>query len=151
MSDVVPSCSRCGRVLSAEKPLRLPDARVYCVACCESMAADEFEMETGDSFSRWIEKHPTLVMQYQPLELTVRRAGFFFPLVLSLAGAGLYTYGLIQMKHFTPALGATMCVGVVMCAFFGWLAIRGAKAYLRAINFKLVLADGTFQLEHGDR
>src|SRR5450432_2545294 len=83
MPDPTILCQRCSRVLSAERPVRLPDNRVYCAACCESMAADIFEMETGETFTKWIEKHPQLVMQYQPLALTVRRFGFFFPLAIA--------------------------------------------------------------------
>ena len=88
-----PVCRRCSRTLSAERPVRLPDNNVYCAACCESMAADVFEMETGEPFTKWIEKHPQLVMQYQPLELTVRRFGFFFPLGLCLLGLTIFGFG----------------------------------------------------------
>ena len=154
-----PTCARCARVLSAEKPVRLPDGRIYCAACCEGMAAGDFEMETGEMFTKWIEKHPTLVMRYQPLELTVRRAGFFFPLVLSLMGIALSFYALIWPSLRTLAPNPNkplnrigfLLVGVAMLLFFGWLAFRGAKAYLRAINFKLVLEDGVFRLQHGSR
>ncbi len=61
------------------------------------MAADVFEMETGEPFTRWIEKHPQLVMQYQPLELTVAAAsGFFFPLAMVALGLGLVSYGIYR-------------------------------------------------------
>ena len=54
------SCARCQRDLSAENPVRLHDTREYCAACCASMATDAFEMETGEPFVKWIEKHPKL-------------------------------------------------------------------------------------------
>ena len=68
--------------------MRLPDNRIYCAACCESMAADDFEMETGETFTRWIEKHPQLVMQYQPSEQHVRLAIFLFTAFLAVSGVG---------------------------------------------------------------
>src|SRR5260221_2989264 len=86
----MPTCSRCQRPLSAEKPVHLPDSRDYCAACCESMATDAFEMETGERFTQWIENHPKLVMRYQPMEMSVRRLSFFFPLAGAIGGvAGL--------------------------------------------------------------
>ncbi len=205
------ACQRCERVLSAERPVRLPDNRVYCAACCESMAADIFEMETGEPFTRWIEKHPQLVMQYQPLELTVRRFGFMFPLAMLLLGAGIFGYGVytsfrdavplpfllaglitplvigglwLIYENFSDSLPKAarsalrifaallamavpvyglygclkfgrpigfMVVGAAIIAFFAVLALRGLQAYLRALNFKLVLKDGVFYLQHGSR
>ncbi len=107
MSEISPEikCERCSRSLHAERPVRLPDTHIYCAACCESMAAADFEMETGELFTRWIEKHPELVMKYQPLELTVRRFGFFFPMVLALLGLALIGYGIVQsIRQEVPAL-----------------------------------------------
>jgi hypothetical protein len=169
------------------------------------MAADDFEMETGESFTRWIEKHPQLVMQYQPLELTVRRFFFFFPLFLSLLGLAVFALGIVECaKSSIPSLyllagwfiplglivlwfvnermgaqkwtvvlrflagAAAMgipiygCIkfgkpfvycttGTMMMGLFGALSIRGLQAYLRALNFKLTLKEGTFHLQHGSR
>jgi hypothetical protein len=210
-SSTAAACQRCARVLSAERPVRLPDNRVYCAACCESMAADVFEMETGEPFTRWIEKHPQLVMQYQPLELTVRRAGFFFPLALWVLGAAIFGYGIftsiksdvpvlyllpgliaplliaglwVMYENFQdnlpvvtrslmriaaavlaaaiPVYGLYGClrfgkpfgflvVGAAMIAFFAVLAVQGVQAYLRALNFRLILKEGIFHLQHGNR
>jgi hypothetical protein len=203
-----PFCERCSRKLYAERPVRLPDKHVYCAACCESMAAADFEMETGELFTRWIEKHPELVMKYQPLELTVRRFGFFFPAMLSLLGLGVIVYGVAAcIARGVPALfllaGALIPIGIgtlwfvyenadwlssrlifsifsflfiatvpvygffgcvkygfpfgyivlgaSLVAFFGLLAAKGVQAYLRALNFKLILKEGMFYLEHGKR
>src|SRR5262245_4648975 len=87
------TCARCFRNLSGEQPVRLPDTREYCAACCESMATEAFEMETGEPFVKWIEKHPRLVMRYQPLEMSVRRLGFLFPIFAALIGIGFVCYG----------------------------------------------------------
>jgi hypothetical protein len=144
------TCSRCNRVLSAEKPVRLPDSRSYCMACCESMAADDFEMETGETFTKWIEKHPVLVMQYQPLELTVRKMNFILPLLLSLLGILVGGYG-VRTYFVGDFRAGWIGLGVAMLIFFGIFSFRGARNYLRALNFKLTLEDGVFRLQHGSR
>lgn len=199
MSNERINCSRCSRNLIAERPLRLPDNRVYCAACCESMAADDFEMETGESFTRWIEKHPQLIMQYQPLELNVRRFFFFFPLLMTVIGACIFAFGvnaciktgtnllyplaglifgaLIVIAELLDtakllmriagvgsliiygavgmlALGrpfAFSFVGIAIMVAFVLLTIRGLQGYLRAMNFRLTLKEGTFHLQHGAR
>lgn len=110
--------------------MRLPDKHVYCAACCESMAAADFEMETGELFTRWIEKHPELIMKYQPLELTVRRFGFFFPMALSLGGLALIVWGAIvsvtsgvPMMFLLAGLGIPLGVGCLWYAYeLGWLS-----------------------------
>ncbi len=89
-----PHCARCARELSAEQPVRLPDAREYCAACCERMATEAFEMETGVPFVAWIEKHPELVLEHLPMEMYIRRAGFFIPLACALFGLLVFGYGL---------------------------------------------------------
>jgi hypothetical protein len=161
--SVNPKCDRCERILSAEKPVRLPDTRVYCAACCESMAADDFEMETGESFTKWIEKHPVLVMKYQPLELNVRKYGFFFPFFVSLLGIAVLLFGFFRGKTVEQHLPSgevillweasirwtVVALGVVMAGFFGALAWRGGREYLRARNFKLTLQNGIFDLQYG--
>lgn len=96
------SCARCHRNLSAEKPVRLPDALEYCAACCDSMATDSFEMETGEPFVKWIEKHPKLTMRYQPMELSVRRLSFVFPLCVAIGGVGVALFGCVL--YFRAAL-----------------------------------------------
>src|SRR5205085_11936359 len=87
------TCARCLRSLSAENPVRLPDTREYCAACCQNMATDAFEMETGEPFVKWIEKHPRLVMRYQPLEMSVRRMGFLFPVFAAVIGLLMVAFG----------------------------------------------------------
>jgi hypothetical protein len=158
MSDVVspPTCSRCNRTLSAEKPVRLPDTRIYCSACCEGMAADDFEMETGETFTKWIEKHPALVMKYQPLELSVRKSGFYFPLLAGVMGIGILLFGIFRGETIDNVWQfqikwTYVALGVIVTAFFGALAARGAREYLRALNFKLTLENGVFNLQHGSR
>lgn len=148
----VPKCARCQRVLSAERPVRLPDTRVYCTACCESMASDTFEMETGEGFSQWIEKHPKLVMQYQPLELSVRRMSFYFQLLICLIGGGVLAYGIYSYAALSMGklLGYILVGAIVFLAFAG-LSVRAAIDYLRAVNFKLILHEGVFSLQHGSR
>ena len=141
-------CSRCRRELEEESSVRLPDSRTYCCACCESMAAGEFEMETGQPFTRWIQGRSGLIMQYQPLELLVRRMNFHFPLVLALLGLCVAGYGI---GSFSDKHWGYLIVGFGMLIFFGIFAVRGAKAYLRALKFKLTLEDGIFRLEHGAR
>lgn len=162
-STETPKCTRCARSLYAEKPVLLPDAKSYCAACCESMAAGDFEMETGETFTKWIEKHPRLEMKYQPLEITVRRAGFMFPLVLSLMGLGIFIFAGIKLAMLFSAApdwrsmlrlqgpAGYFIVGTSMLLFFGFLAARGAMAYLRAMNFALTLSNGVFVLRHGTR
>jgi len=161
MTDEAPICSRCDRVLSAEKPIRVPDCRVYCKSCCESMAADDFEMETGESFSNWIEKHPELVMKYQPLELQVRRMSFYFPLGISILGLVVLIYGIaravsaysVSMDFVAVLRGhfGYVLLGLVMVLAFGAVSLRGLISYLRANNFRMTLKDGVFNLEHGSR
>jgi hypothetical protein len=41
--------------------------------------------------------------------------------------------------------------GLVMMLFFAYFAVRGARAFLRARNFRLTLNDGSFHLQHGTR
>src|SRR5471032_1463024 len=137
-------CERCSRSLHAERPVRLPDTHVYCSACCESMAAADFEMETGELFTRWIERHPELVMKYQPLELTVRRFGFFFPMVLSVAGLALIVYGITQCIRFevSPAyllLGLAV-PAVIVAAWFVYTKqmIAGTLIGIRILMFLFV-------------
>lgn len=91
------SCSRCKRDLSGEKPVLLPDARNYCAACCDRMATDSFEMETGVPFVPWIEKHPELVMQHQPMEMNIRRIGFLLPVAFTVLGLLLGSYGIFRI------------------------------------------------------
>lgn len=112
------------------------------------MSASEFEMETGEPFTRWIQGRSKLIMQYQPLELIVRRMNFIFPLLLVFLGLIVTTFGLSAYsgKHW-----GFFVLGVGMLIFFGVFAVRGAKAYLRALKFRLTLEDGTFRLEHGTR
>ncbi|HYG76889.1 MAG TPA: hypothetical protein VEK08_17930 [Planctomycetota bacterium] len=131
MSEPIPTCSRCQRNLSAEKPVRLPDTRIYCAACCESMAADAFEMETGETFTKWIEKHPELVMRYQPLELSVRRLSFLFPLFVSLIGVGTTIFGIVQALRLghSPLLA------------FGFPLTLLASAAIEFAGFKLTLTN----------
>jgi hypothetical protein len=141
-STTIPKCERCSRTLTAERPVRLPDKHVYCAACCESMAAADFEMETGELFTRWIEKHPELVMKYQPLELTVRRFGFFFPAVLSLLGLVVIGYGvalcIAQQNPPVPALfllaGAAIPVGIGVL----WLVYEKADWLSSRMIFSVV-------------
>jgi hypothetical protein len=149
-NDQAAVCGRCARKLTAEPPIRLPDTRTYCTACCESMASDTFEMETGESFSRWIAKHPKLVMQYQPLELSVRRMSFFFQLLICALGAGMLVYGIAAGETLPRKLGY-ICVGAIVFLSFAALSLRAATDYLRAVNFKLILDEGTFSLQHGTR
>ena len=137
-STTTPICERCSRALSAERPVRLPDKRIYCAACCESMAAADFEMETGELFTRWIEKHPELVMKYQPLELTVRRFGFFFPAVLTVLGLVVIGYGVKQsIEHLVNPLylgaGAAIPVGLGLL----WYFYEKAEWLSRGIAFKI--------------
>src|ERR1043165_7554888 len=113
----MPICSRCQRNLSAEKPVRLPDAREYCAACCESMATDAFEMETGEPFTKWIEKHPKLEMRSQPMELNVRRVQFFFPLVGAIGGVAIFVFGCVRFiqSGFSPLylVGYALSLGLL--------------------------------------
>ena len=133
MPDPTILCQRCSRVLSAERPVRLPDNRVYCAACCESMAADIFEMETGETFTKWIEKHPQLVMQYQPLELTVRRFGFFFPLAMVVLGLGIISYGIYRSLDSGVPLKFLLAGTFIPFAIAGlWLMFE--KAFWIAAN-----------------
>lgn len=150
-------CARCDRSLSAERPLRLPDNRIYCAACCESMAADDFEMETGETFTRWIEKHPQLVMQYQPSEQNIRLAIFIFTAVLAFSGftvlvigivARLRLFQLLEPLHTWRGL-VYVAIGLIMSGVFGIMALHSGRNYLRTSNFKLTLKDGTFYLQHG--
>src|ERR1700753_2354743 len=92
-------CARCHRKLFAENPTRLPDTLEYCAACCESMATDAFEMETGEPFVRWIQKHPKLSMHYQPMELRVRRMSYIFPLCVAIGGLIVATVGCVQFVN----------------------------------------------------
>jgi len=126
----VPLCSRCRRNLSAEKPVRLPDTRVYCAACCESMAADTFEMETGETFTKWIEKHPELVMRYQPLELTVRRMSFLFPVFVSLIGIATFAFSIVQALRLGSGVVTAFSfpVTLLVAAAMGYVASRKAPS-----------------------
>lgn len=159
--------------------MRLPDAREYCAACCERMATDAFEMETGVPFVPWIEKHPELVLEHQPMEMYIRRAGFFIPLACALFGLLVLGYGSFEVvrprppeepgalelkaqaeRSKPPAFRRTAIppwragagfalVGFGTLALFGWLSWRQGKAYLRARGFRLTLQNGSFRLVHG--
>lgn len=95
------------------------------------MATDTFEMETGQRFVDWIEKHPKLSMRYQPLEISVRKLAFYFPLACALGGAivtlvGCWQYG--QAGFPLAHLGGAFLFLLVMGAVAGGLAtekIRG--------------------------
>ncbi|MCW8131763.1 MAG: hypothetical protein KIS92_15560 [Planctomycetota bacterium] len=162
------ACARCARDLSAEKPVPLPDGRIYCAACCERMATDAFEMETGTPFVPWIEKHPELVMRHLPGEMHIRRMGFVIPLVCAVCG--LLLIGIGVWKAATAgdaAAGAEAAlretleaaarrkgwafagVGAGTIALFGWLSWRQGKAFWRARDFTLRLKDGVFTLSYG--
>jgi hypothetical protein len=141
--------------LTNEKPIRLPDNRIYCAACCEGMAADDFEMETGEPFVQWIEKHPILLMRHQPLELSVRRMIFFLSSGLSVMGLLVLVCGLLEMCLHWRGLGtgsaaALSLTGGAMMLLFGYVALRGARAFLRARRFLLTLSNGVFHLQHGE-
>lgn len=140
------------------------------------MATDAFEMETGVPFVPWIEKHPDLTMQHQPMEMHIRRMGFVFPFVFSLASLLLLSWGGVKvscliipnppveiandpervkeflarhkMKSVNDGL-AYMAVGAVFLAMFAGLSFRQGKSYWRARDFKLTLKDGVFQLSYG--
>jgi len=150
-----PACARCARSLSAEKPVRLPDGAQYCAACCERMATEAFEMETGMHFVPWIEKRDELVMQHQPLELTVRRTLFAVPLLVVIIGLGTVGYGIYRgASGEAPWRGATSAyigIGCGMVAFFGLLVLKQGQQYLRAAGFSLRLKDGVFTLRHGTK
>ena len=60
------------------------------------MATYAFEMETGEPFTQWIDKHPKLVMRYQPMELNVRRIGFLFPALGAVTGVIVFIYGCVN-------------------------------------------------------
>ncbi|MCK6472303.1 MAG: hypothetical protein L6R28_11205 [Planctomycetes bacterium] len=155
--------------------MRLPDGAEYCAACCERMATDAFEMETGEPFVKWIEKHPELVMAHQPMELAVRRMGFLFPLACAVLGLGLAVFGTLRLLNPppedtaavpvspAPSAGRTpkklpppsgkgyLAAGLAAMLLFGWLVLRQGKGYLRAAGFRLTLRDGVFHLKHRDR
>lgn len=156
--------------------MRLPDAAEYCAACCERMATDAFEMETGEPFVKWIEKHPVLVMTHQPMELAVRRMGFLFPLACVVLGLGLAVFGAQRLLNPPPPEEAVaapvapvpsagrspqklpppsgsgyLAAGLVAVLMFGWLVVRQGKSYLRAAGFRLTLRDGVFHLKHRDQ
>ena len=115
------------------------------------MASDTFEMETGESFSNWIEKHPKLVMQYQPLELSVRRMSFFFQLLICAIGAGMLAWGIYTFVGQPKGKIGYLIVGALVFFAFAGLSARAAVDYLRAVNFKLILDEGVFSLQHGSR
>src|SRR6185295_11319574 len=104
-------------------PVRLPDQREYCAACCASMATDSFEMETGEPFVQWIAKHPKLVLRYQPMEMSVRRLGFVFPLCATIGGVAAAFYGAVQYHQagFPP---------LFLAAYFWALAALGVAVFL---------------------
>jgi len=135
-------CSRCFRDLSSEIPVRLPDQREYCAACCASMATDSFEMETGEPFVKWIAKHPKLVMRYQPMEMSVRRLGFVFPLGAAMGGVAAAFYGAVQYRQagFPPLYLAAYCWGLIALVAAVFLVLKnenrpGAKALKMAASF----------------
>ena len=80
------------------------------------MATDAFEMETGEPFIKWIEKHPKLTMRYQPLEMSVRRMSYIFPLCVAIGGVGVTLIGCIQYVRaglpieYLAAYMAAVCV-----------------------------------------
>ncbi|HLX61577.1 MAG TPA: hypothetical protein VKX17_09880 [Planctomycetota bacterium] len=124
------TCSRCQRNLFAEKPVHLPDSRDYCAACCESMATDSFEMETGERFTQWIEKHPRLVMRYQPMELSVRRLSFFFPLAAAVGGIAVFGIGCV--KYIVAGLPLLyLALGVTAILILAALILTYPKASAR--------------------
>ena len=121
----MPICFRCKRDLSSEKPVWLPDGENYCCACCESMATDTFEMETGERFSDWIAKHPTLTMTYQPLEINVRTMAFYFPLLCAFGGLfvlllGCWKFGQagFQLLYLAGGLGLMLALGALAALIF---------------------------------
>ncbi len=162
-------CARCARDLSGELPVRLPDARLYCAACCDRMATEQFELETGEPFTKWIEKHPRLEMRHAPMEIALRRVLFFAPLVAAvlsvlLAGYGMYRIGNPpEVAPPVPALPDTprqprpqpasgwsfLGLGLISVAAFSYFSLRQLRSYLRAEGFSLTLEDGRFTLHHG--
>lgn len=138
----MPICFRCKREVSDDDAVRLPDAEVYCANCCENMATDSFEMETGERFSEWIENHPRLVMRYQPLELGVRRLQFLLPLICAIASGGVILLGcwkyaktgdpLIYMLGFFALLLGLVLSIVVYAKGFG-TSIKAVALVLRLL------------------
>ncbi len=170
------SCARCKRDLSGERPVALPDGCRYCAACCARMATDEFEMETGEPFVKWIDKHPQLVMQHQPMEMKVRKTYAIVPVVFAVIGLVLAAFGVwtfLQPKDALPKIAPEtlalrpeergprplpppsgigyIILGLGSAALFGLIGFRQARAYFRASGFILTLKDGTFDLVHRGR
>ena len=97
-------------------------------------------METGELFTRWIEKHPELVMKYQPLELTVRRFGFFFPLVLCAAGLALIGYGIFDsIRHAVPTWYLLLGILVPVSFVLAWFTHTSAMAKASLIGIRVLL------------
>ena len=87
------------------------------------MATDAFEMETGEPFVKWIEKHPTLTMRYQPMELSVRRLGYVFPLCVAIGALGVAAFGCVQFAraslplNYLAAFISAACVLTALVIF----------------------------------
>lgn len=136
--------------LSVETPVRLPDGSDYCAECCQSMATDSFEMETGEPFVQWIAKHPKLTMRYQPMEMGVRRLGFIFPLCVSVGGILVAIIGSIQYAKASLPLEYLAAFLIVSVALVGSVffvlkkqegsGVSGAKAIAGILAFLLPAA-----------
>lgn len=143
----MPICFHCKREIQPNDSVRLPDAEVYCMNCCESMATDSFEMETGQRFTEWIINHPRLIMRYQPLEISVRRLQFLFPAFCMLLGvamilAGCWQYGQAghSIVHLSAYFAAAFVLTITSIAYAAERIGKRFIAHARALIFILAAA-----------
>jgi hypothetical protein len=142
-------CAYCGRALDAGEGFHLPDSRDYCADCCDAMAADAFQMETGEPFTAWIPKHGKLTMRYQPMELSARSMGFWFPAVCAagssiatLAGIVLYLKAGFPLVYLLLEAAPVAGIVVVLAVLFRReeQAPRGAVAGFGKVIVALLAA-----------
>ncbi|MCZ7647774.1 MAG: hypothetical protein M5U26_21375 [Planctomycetota bacterium] len=145
------SCARCARQLTGERPLRLPDGRDYCAACCDRMATEQFELETGETFAAWIEKHPRLVMEHAPMEIGLRRLLFVAPLLAACGSLMLLALGFYRLVFAGKTGLGFMLLGGLGALAFAAFSLRQLRSFLRARGFVLTLEAGRFELKHGPR
>jgi len=114
------------------------------------MATDSFEMETGEPFVQWIEKHPKLTLRYQPMEMSVRKLTFVFPLCVALGGLGVTMFGCVRyVRASLPIeyLAAFLIASLALAASILYVlknedapGNKGAKAVTSVLSFVLPAA-----------